>query len=99
MCRRVKEYVEISDFTPLNRLIDTLRTVCRNLPEQSEPQLKIKGDDFFGYRLSISYLRELNAEEIELDQRYSAVGHGHCYIQRSPSPAKPSRARKRAAPN
>ena len=31
----------------------------------------MKGDDVFGRRMSISYFRELNAEEATLDERYN----------------------------
>ena len=41
-----------------------------NLPEEAEPELKLRGDDVFGRRLTISYLRELTQEEADCDARY-----------------------------
>jgi hypothetical protein len=36
--------------------------------------MKVRGDETFGRRLTISYFRELSAEEEECEARYSAVG-------------------------
>ena len=71
MRRRVKDFVEISDFTSLDRLIGTLSAIRDSLPEDAEPELKLKGDDVFGRRISISYFRELTDEEAECEGRYA----------------------------
>ena len=71
MGRRVKDFIEISEYTSLDQLINTLTAIRDNLPEDSDPELRMKGDDVFGRRLSISYFRELTAEEATLDARYS----------------------------
>ena len=73
MPRRVKDFIEISDYTSLDTLIQYLETIRSNLPEQCEPELKIRGDDIFGRRLTISYFRELSAEEAALEAKYSAT--------------------------
>jgi hypothetical protein len=70
MRTRVKDYIEISDHTSLDRLITTLVAIRDSLPETAEPTLKMRGDDIFGRRLSISYWRELNAAEVEADAKY-----------------------------
>lgn len=72
MRTRVKDYIEVSDYTSLDRLITTLTAIRDSLPETAEPELKMRGDDVFGRRLSISYWRELTAEEQEADAKYSA---------------------------
>lgn len=72
MPRRVKDFIDISEFTSLDDLIRYLRTIRDNLPEDCEAELKIRGDDVFGRRLTITYFREMTAEEAELDARYSA---------------------------
>ena len=72
MRRRVKDFIEISDYTSLDRLIQTLVSIRDSLPASADPELKMRGDDVFGRRLSISYFRELTPEEAELDARYSA---------------------------
>jgi hypothetical protein len=71
MGRRVKDFIEISEYTSLDQLINTLTAIRDNLPEESEPELRMKGDDVFGRRLSISYFRELTVEEATLDARYN----------------------------
>jgi hypothetical protein len=71
MGRRVRDFIEISDYTSLDSLINTLVAIRDNLPENAEPELKLRGDDVFGRRLTICYLRELTAEEAECDARYT----------------------------
>jgi len=70
MGRRVKDFIEISEYTSLDQLINTLTAIRDSLPAQAEPELRMKGDDVFGRRLSISYFRELNAEEAACEARY-----------------------------
>lgn len=72
MRTRVKDYIEISDYTSLERLITTLTAIRDSLPTTAEPELKMRGDDVFGRRLSISYWRELTAEEHAVDAKYGA---------------------------
>lgn len=73
MRTRVKDYIEVSDTTSLERLITTLTAIRDSLPETAEPELKMRGDDVFGRRLSISYWRELTAEEQAADAKYSSA--------------------------
>jgi len=73
MGRRVKDFIEISDYTSLDSLINTLTAIRDNLPEDAEPELKLRGDDVFGRRLTITYLRELTAQEAECDARYTGA--------------------------
>jgi hypothetical protein len=73
MGRRVKDFIEISDYTSLDSLINTLIAIRDNLPEDAEPELKLRGDDVFGHRLTISYLRGLTSEEAECDARYTGT--------------------------
>jgi uncharacterized protein with von Willebrand factor type A (vWA) domain len=69
--RRVKDYIEISEYTSLDTLIAYLRTIRDNLPEDAEAELRVRGDEVFGRRLSISYFRDLTPEEAEREARYS----------------------------
>lgn len=71
MSRRVKEFVEIGDFESLNDLIDKLMAVRDSLPEFAEAEMRMKGDDVFGRKLAISYMREQTDEEAGLDERYA----------------------------
>lgn len=72
MRTRVKDYIEVSDHTSLDRLVTTLSAIRDSLPDTAEPELKMRGDDVFGRRLSISYWRELTAEEQAADLKYVA---------------------------
>jgi len=72
MRTRVKDYIEVSDYTSLDRLITTLTAIRDSLPATAEPELKMRGDDVFGRRLSITYWRELSAEEQAADAKYAA---------------------------
>jgi hypothetical protein len=69
--RRVKDFIEISDYTSLDQLIRYLETIRDNLPKDHEAELQIRGDDVFGRRLTITYFREQTPEEAELEARYS----------------------------
>jgi hypothetical protein len=69
--RRVKDFIDISEYTSLDDLIRYLQTIRDNLPADHQAELKIRGDDVFGRRLTISYFREQTAEEAELDSKYA----------------------------
>ena len=71
MPRRVKDYIEISEYTSLEDLIRYLEVIRGTLPKDSEPELKIRGDEIFGRRLTITFLRDLTDEEASLDARYT----------------------------
>lgn len=74
MPRRVKDFIDISEYTSLEDLIRYLETIRDNLPAEHQAELKIRGDDVFGRRLTISYFREQTAEEVEIDSKYAAEG-------------------------
>lgn len=70
MPRRVKDFIDISEYTSLEDLIRYLETIRDNLPPEHQAELKIRGDDVFGRRLTISYFREQTPEEVELESKY-----------------------------
>ncbi|HEX6741055.1 MAG TPA: hypothetical protein VF079_04580 [Sphingomicrobium sp.] len=74
MSRRVKEYVEIGNHKSLDELIAQLHQLRDSLPEGCEAELKLRGDDVFGHRITIAYLRDQTAEEAELERRYAEAG-------------------------
>jgi hypothetical protein len=74
--RRVKDYIDISEFTSLDTLIRYLETIRDNLPADCGAEMKIRGDEIFGKRLTITYFRELTPEEAEIDARYGASDDG-----------------------
>jgi hypothetical protein len=71
MSRRVKEYIDIEDHSSLDALIAKLAEVRAALPEDHEAELRLRGDDVFGHRITISYLRDQTAEEAECERRYA----------------------------
>jgi len=71
MSRRVKEFVEITDHVSLDDLIAKLAEVHASLPEEAEAELRLRGDEVFGHRITISYLREQTVEEAECERRYA----------------------------
>jgi hypothetical protein len=79
--RRIKDFIDISEYTSLDDLIRYLQSIRDNLPDGSEAQLKIRGDDVFGKRLTITYSREQTAEEAELEAKYSGSGEDDATIE------------------
>ncbi|HET7605194.1 MAG TPA: hypothetical protein VFK28_03895 [Sphingomicrobium sp.] len=71
MPRRVKDFIDISEYTALDDLIRYLETIRDNLPAEHQAELKIRGDDVFGRRLTISYFREQTPDEVELESKYA----------------------------
>jgi hypothetical protein len=69
--RRVKDFIDISEYTSLDDLIRYLETIRDNMPPEHQAELKIRGDDVFGRRLTISYFREQTPEEVELESKYA----------------------------
>ena len=69
--RRVKDFIDISEYTSLDDLIRYLEAIRDNMPPECEAELKIRGDDVFGKRLTITYFREQTPEEAEMEAKYS----------------------------
>ena len=72
MPRRVKDFIDISEYTSLDDLIRYLETIRDNLPADHQAEMKIRGDEIFGRRLTITYFREQTPDEIELETKYVA---------------------------
>jgi hypothetical protein len=69
--RRVKDFIDISEYTSLDDLIRYLETIRDNLPPEHQAEMKIRGDEIFGRRLTITYFREQTPEETEIESKYS----------------------------
>jgi hypothetical protein len=74
--RRVKDFIDISEYTSLDDLIRYLETIRDNLPAEHQAELKIRGDEVFGRRLTITYFREQTPEELEIESKYAAGENG-----------------------
>jgi hypothetical protein len=79
--RRVKDFIDISEYTSLDDLIRYLETIRDNLPPEHQAELKIRGDEIFGRRLTITYFREQTPEEAELESKYSVGGNNNGRIE------------------
>jgi hypothetical protein len=71
MSRRVKEFVDIGDQVSLDELIQQLSELRDQLPDDADAELRLRGDDVFGHRLTISYFRGQTEEEAELERKYN----------------------------
>jgi hypothetical protein len=69
--RRVKDFVDIADHVSLDELIQKLAELRDSLPQGCEAELRLRGDEVFGRRITISYFREQTDEEAEVEERYS----------------------------
>src|SRR4051812_18190615 len=70
MSRRVKEFIDIEDHSSLDDLIGKLKELRDGLPPECEAELRLRGDDVFGHRITITYFREQTEEEAEVERRY-----------------------------
>ena len=71
MSRRIKEIVDVEDHSSLDALIEKLTELRDSLPQESEAELRLRGDDVFGHRITVSYLRDQTEEEAECERRYA----------------------------
>jgi hypothetical protein len=71
MTRSVKEFVDIREYVSLDELIEQLVGIRDSLPETSEAELRLRGDDVFGRKITIAYMREQTAEEAEMERHYA----------------------------
>ena len=71
MSRRVKEFVDVEDHLSIDELIEKLTELRNSLPEDAGAELRLRGDEVFGHKLTISYFRDQTAEEAEIEKRYA----------------------------
>jgi hypothetical protein len=73
MKRRVKEIIEIEEHSSRDEMIAKLIDLRDALPADSEAEVRLRGDDVFGRKLSIAHFRDQTAEEAECEARYAAA--------------------------
>ena len=71
MSRRVKEFVEVTDNLSIDELIHRLTEIRDNLPAGAEAELRLRGDDIFGHRITITYFRQQTEVEAEVERQYA----------------------------
>jgi hypothetical protein len=67
MIRRVRDSIEVGNSDSLDALIHTLEAIRDELPPDSRPELRIRGDERRGQRMTIAYSREQTPQEAESD--------------------------------
>jgi hypothetical protein len=71
MSRRVKDFVDVKDHLSIDDLIQKLSEIRDSLPEDAAAELRLRGDEVFGHRITISYFRDQTEEEAEIERRYA----------------------------
>lgn len=71
MSRRVKEFIDIREHVSLDELIGKLVEIRDTLPEECEAELRLRGDEVFGRKITVAYLRPLTEEEAAIEERYA----------------------------
>ena len=71
MSRRVKDFVDVKDHVSIDDLIHKLTEIRHSLPEDAGAELRLRGDEVFGHRITVSYFRDQTEEEAEIERRYA----------------------------
>ena len=71
MSRRVKEFVDVADHVSIDDLINKLSEIRDTLPADADAELRLRGDEVFGHRITVSYFRAQTEEEAEIERRYA----------------------------
>jgi hypothetical protein len=71
MSRRVKDYVEVEDLLSIDELIEKLTAIRDTLPDGADAELRLRGDEVFGRRITVSYFRPQTEEEAAIEKRYA----------------------------
>lgn len=71
MSRRVREFFDIEDHVSLDDLIGRLVALRDSFAEDAEAELRLRGDDVFGRRITIAYFRPQTSEEAAVEERYA----------------------------
>lgn len=71
MTKMVREYLDVPDNASLDDVIAVLTELRATLPAGAKAEVRMRGDDVFGRRLSICYERAQTDAEAELEARYA----------------------------
>lgn len=71
MTRMVRDYVQVGDFTSLDHLIEQLTAIRDSLPGEAAPEIRLRGDEYYGRHIAVGYNRPLTAEEEACEGRYA----------------------------
>lgn len=73
MTKTVRDYIEVREVASLDALIAELSAIRDRLPADAEPEVRLRGDDYFGRHIAVAYKRPLTAEEADLHARYAGA--------------------------
>jgi hypothetical protein len=73
MTKMVREYLDVADNASLDDVIGVLTALRATLPPGAQAEVRMRGDDVFGRRLSICYERAETPAEAELEARYASA--------------------------
>ena len=71
MSRLVKDFVEFREHVSLDVLIARLSELRDSLPPEADAEMRIRGDEFFGRHLCISFYRQQTEDEAACEARYA----------------------------
>jgi hypothetical protein len=94
MSRRVKEFVDVADHVSIDDLIQKLSEIRDGLPDEAGAELRLRGDDIFGHRITISYFRALTDEEADIEKRYAEAGRARRGLLRGAGQARQAADRR-----
>ena len=66
MLTLIREVVDIPECSSIDLLVERLVAVRDRLPDPSEANVRIRGDDFVGNMITITYFREMTPDEAEI---------------------------------
>ena len=69
----VREIVDIPECSSIDKLLERLAAVRASLPDPQDAYVRLRGDDVFGQRITITYSRPATPEEARL-RSYAARG-------------------------
>jgi hypothetical protein len=69
---RERESIEIGECKALDCVLAQLRDLRSRVPNRADAQVTLGGDEIFGWRVNVTYYRELTAEEWALQAKYGA---------------------------
>ena len=62
----IREIVDIPECSSIDALLESLAAVRARLPDPREAYVRLRGDDFFGQMITITYSRPATVEEARL---------------------------------
>ncbi len=62
----IREIVDIPECSSIDKLLESLAAVRDRLPDPQQALVRLRGDDFFGQMITITYSRPATPEEARL---------------------------------